>query len=107
MVETMTVRIQHGREPEVLQTGPADGLPFALHLGNPGAAVDMPQLTRPAAERGLRTVGYSCPGYAGSTPPPGRSVADAAADTGAVLDAFGLDRFVTLGWSGGGPVPAE
>ncbi|HET6213032.1 MAG TPA: alpha/beta hydrolase, partial [Micromonosporaceae bacterium] len=34
---------------------------------------------------------------------PGRTVADAAADTRAVLDAYGHDRFVTLGWSGGGP----
>src|SRR5918911_809860 len=103
MAETTTVRVQHGRELEVLRVGPADGLPFVLHLGTPSAAVDIPQLTRPARERGLRTVTYSRPGYAGSTPAPGRCVADAAADTAAVLDAFGVDRFVTLGWSGGGP----
>src|SRR5918911_1176460 len=103
MAETTTVRVQHGRELEVLRVGPADGLPFVLHLDTPSAAVDMPQLTRPARERGLRTVTYSRPGYAGSTPVPGRCVADAAADTAAVLDAFGLGRFVTLGWSGGGP----
>jgi pimeloyl-ACP methyl ester carboxylesterase len=30
-------------------------------------------------------------------------VADAAADTAAVLDALGADTFITLGWSGGGP----
>ncbi len=103
MAQTTTVRLQDGRELEVLQTGPADGLPFVLHMGSPGAAVDMPQLTRPAGERGLRTVTFSRPGYAGSTPGPGRCVADAAADTRAVLDALGVDRFVTLGWSGGGP----
>jgi pimeloyl-ACP methyl ester carboxylesterase len=103
MAETTTVRVQDGRELEVLQVGPADGLTFVLHLGTPSAAVDIPQLTRPAGARGLRTVTYSRPGYAGSTPAPGRCVADAAADTAAVLDAFGVDRFVTLGWSGGGP----
>ena len=103
MAETTTVRTQDGRELEVLESGPADGLPFVLHLGTPSGAVDVPQLTRPARERGLRTVLYSRPGYAGSTPAPGRSVADAVADTRTVLDALGLDRFVTLGWSGGGP----
>src|SRR5918911_4113642 len=103
MAETTTVRVQHGRELEVLQVGPADGLPFVLHLGTPSAAVDIPQLTRPAAARGLRTVTYSRPGYTRSTPAPGRCVADAAGDTAAVLDALGVDRFVTLGWSGGGP----
>jgi pimeloyl-ACP methyl ester carboxylesterase len=46
---------------------------------------------------------YSRPGYAGSTPRPGRSVADAAADVAVVLDALGADTFVTMGWSGGGP----
>ena len=30
-------------------------------------------------------------------------MADAAVNTEAVLDAIGADRFVTLGWSGGGP----
>src|SRR3954469_19411467 len=103
MAETTTVRMRHGRELEVLQVAPADGLTFVLHLGTPSAAVDIPQLTRPAGERGLRTVTYSRPGYTRSTPAPGRCVADAAADTAAVLDALGVDRFVTLGWSGGGP----
>ncbi|MFP3416280.1 alpha/beta fold hydrolase, partial [Bacillus sp. SIMBA_074] len=34
---------------------------------------------------------------------PGRSVADAAADVLAVVDAVGVERFVTIGTSGGGP----
>jgi pimeloyl-ACP methyl ester carboxylesterase len=56
-----------------------------------------------AAERGLRLVLYSRPGYDGSTPDPGRRVADAAADTAAVLDALGVGRFLSIGASGGGP----
>src|SRR6202022_2293835 len=46
---------------------------------------------------------YSRPGYAGSTPRPGRSVADAAADVASVLDALDAGTFMTIGWSGGGP----
>jgi pimeloyl-ACP methyl ester carboxylesterase len=56
-----------------------------------------------AARYGLRTVLHARPGYAGSTPLPGRSVADVAADVAVVVDALGADEFVTVGWSGGGP----
>ncbi|MFB9234135.1 alpha/beta fold hydrolase [Plantactinospora siamensis] len=98
-----TVRAEDGRELEVLVTGPADGPVLVVHSGTPSAAADVPELSRPAAERGLRTVFYSRPGYAGSAPRPGRTVADAAADTRAVLDHLGCDRFVTVGTSGGGP----
>src|SRR3954462_8379305 len=103
MAETTTVRMRHGRELEGLQVGPPDGRTFVLHLGTPSAAVDIPQVTRPAGERGLRTAPYSRPGYAGSTPVPGRCVAAAAADTAAVLDALGVDRGVTRVGAGGGP----
>jgi pimeloyl-ACP methyl ester carboxylesterase len=56
-----------------------------------------------ARARGARIVGYDRPGYGGSTRQPGRRVADAAADTAAVADAYGAQRFSTWGISGGGP----
>jgi pimeloyl-ACP methyl ester carboxylesterase len=83
--------------------GPADGLPLVYHHGTPGAALPPPALVEAATVRGLRTVTYARPGYDGSTPRPGRTVADAATDTAAVLDALGAGTFHTLGWSGGGP----
>ena len=46
---------------------------------------------------------YARPGYAGSTARPGRTVADATGDVAALLDELGAQRFVTIGWSGGGP----
>jgi pimeloyl-ACP methyl ester carboxylesterase len=55
------------------------------------------------AERGLRHVAYSRPGYGGSDRLPGRSVADCAADVEAIADELGVERFYTVGWSGGGP----
>ena len=58
---------------------------------------------RAVAGRGWQLVTYSRPGYAGSTRHEGRSVADAAADVATILDSLGIDHFVTLGWSGGGP----
>jgi len=92
-----------GRRIEVLVDGPEDGLVLLFHNGTPSAAVPMPQLTAPAANRGLRTVTYSRPGYATSAPDRGRSVADAVADTEAILDALGARQCVAMGWSGGGP----
>jgi len=56
-----------------------------------------------AAERGIRLISYDRPGYGGSSPHDGRSVADAAADVGMIADALGVGRFGTYGGSGGGP----
>ncbi|TML31052.1 MAG: alpha/beta hydrolase [Actinobacteria bacterium] len=91
------------RSLEYLVAGPPDGTPLVFHHGTPGAAVALPALVDAASVRGLRLVTYARPGYGGSTAHPGRSIADAAADTAAVLDALGAGTFVTLGWSGGGP----
>lgn len=78
-------------------------LPLVFHWGTPSAAVWFEPLARATAQAGLRLVTYSRPGYAGSSPRTGRTVADAAADVAAILDALGADTFVTMGWSGGGP----
>jgi pimeloyl-ACP methyl ester carboxylesterase len=51
----------------------------------------------------VRLVIYARPGYGGSSPAPGRQVADVAADVAAILDELGERDFVTIGWSGGGP----
>jgi pimeloyl-ACP methyl ester carboxylesterase len=97
------VELADGRVLEAVSGGPRDGTPLLFHNGTPTAAVLFPALVEIAAARGLRTVMYSRPGYAGSTAQPGRTVGDAAADIGALLDRLGADRFVTIGWSGGGP----
>jgi pimeloyl-ACP methyl ester carboxylesterase len=83
--------------------GPGDGAPLVYHHGTPGAALPPPALVDAATARGLRVLAYARPGYQGSTPGPGRQVADAATDTAALLDALGAGTFYTLGWSGGGP----
>jgi len=60
-------------------------------------------VTDAAAERGLRVVMCARPGYQGSDPQPGRTVAAVAGDVAAVLGELGAETFVTAGWSGGGP----
>jgi pimeloyl-ACP methyl ester carboxylesterase len=62
---------------------------------------ELPPVLLPAD--GTQVVLYSRPGYGRSTPHAGRTVADAARDTAAIVDALDIDTFVTIGWSGGGP----
>ena len=92
-----------GRRLEVLTDGPEDGFPLVFHHGTPQGAVPFGVLNRPAADRGLRVIAYSRPGYGGSTARADAVVADDAQDVADILDALGYDEFVTLGWSGGGP----
>lgn len=98
----MIVRTPDGRDLDVLDTG-GEGLPVLYHSGTPCGPVPFAPTVKAARSVGLRWVSYARPGYAGSTPHPGRTVADAASDTATVLDALGLQEFLTYGWSGGGP----
>jgi len=92
-----------GRELEVMTSGPPEAFPLVYITGSPTAIAEDPAMAAWSAERGWRLVGYSRPGFGESSRQPGRTVADAAADVATILDALGHDRFVVLGWSGGGP----
>jgi pimeloyl-ACP methyl ester carboxylesterase len=98
-----SLHLADGRTLEYQVAGPADGTPLVLHNGTPSSAMLFEPLVAVAARHGLRMVAHNRPGYAGSSPQPGRTVASAAADVAAVLDDLGADRFLTAGWSGGGP----
>ena len=101
--ERRLVTLPDGRDIDLLMAGPAGGLPLVMHEGTPQGLVLYPPTVQAALDRDLRPVLVARPGYERSTPRPGRRVADVAADVAAVLDALGLDTFVTAGWSGGGP----
>jgi pimeloyl-ACP methyl ester carboxylesterase len=101
--QRITVDAPAGRQLEVLVTGPDGGTPLLFHTGTPGGLVPCRWVSEAAAAHGLRTVMYARPGYGGSTPQPGRRVADCAADVTAIMDRLGTAGFVALGWSGGGP----
>ena len=98
-----TLQLADGRTLEYQFAGPVDGTPLIVHHGTPSAAILFEPMIASAERHGLRIVMCSRPGYAGSTPQPGRRVASVAADVAAVLDHLGAERFVTAGWSGGGP----
>ena len=100
-IETAVVTAGDGRRLEVLTTTGTAVAAVVLHMGTPAGPVELPF---PLVDRArARIVIYARPGYGASTAQPGRSVADAAGDTATILDALGVDEFVTAGWSGGGP----
>jgi pimeloyl-ACP methyl ester carboxylesterase len=92
-----------GRTLLVLEAGDPNGVPVLFHNGTPGSRLPYRAWVEDAESRGIRFLGYDRPGYGGSDPQPGRTVADAAADVAAIADALGIERLAVWGLSGGGP----
>ena len=106
MVTETDLELSDGRRLHLYDTCAEDAgarLAVFWHHGTPNTGAPPAPLLPAAARRGLRWVSYDRPGYAGSTPQPGRDVASAAADVAAIADALGIGRFAVMGHSGGGP----
>jgi pimeloyl-ACP methyl ester carboxylesterase len=103
MSRVLTLKLPDGRTLEAVDEGEPGGTLLVFHHGSPGAAVPFEPFDRAAVERGIRLVTLSRAGFGDSSRQEGRSVVDAAADTAALADHLGVERFVTIGWSGGGP----
>lgn len=99
----MVLRLADGRSLDVFLDGRQDGTPLLFHIGTPGAGLPFTPFVEALAERGLRYVSFSRPGYGSSSRREGREVVDVVEDAEAVLDAIGADRCYLIGWSGGGP----
>lgn len=92
-----------GRVIEIATCGEPSEPTVFFHHGSPGAAATMKMLV-PLSESGrIYLVTMSRAGYGKTSPRTGRNVASIVDDTRAVLDALGRQRYVSLGWSGGGP----
>ncbi len=84
-------------------SGPDGGRAIVFHSGTPDAGTVYEPLVAIGAERGLRHIAYSRPGYEQSDRLEGRSVGDCAADVAAILDQLEIERAFMIGASGGGP----
>jgi pimeloyl-ACP methyl ester carboxylesterase len=99
-----TIKLPDGRSLDVFTGDPQPGgIGFITHHGTPGEGGRFADWYPAVAARGLRFVGFSRPGYVTSTRRSGRAVADVAQDVAALADALGINRFVSIGRSGGGP----
>ena len=92
-----------GRRLEVIDAGPPDCVALVLCHGTPGSGLLFGGWAEACAARGVRLIGYSRPGYGGSTRQPERTAADCAGDVSAIADALGADSLLVAGHSGGGP----
>jgi pimeloyl-ACP methyl ester carboxylesterase len=105
MTET-DLTLGDGRTLHVYDTGAHgadDRLTVLWHHGTPNIGTPPAPLFAASAPLGIRWVSYDRPGYGGSDPLPGRTIASAATHAGAVTDALGIERFAVMGHSGGGP----
>jgi pimeloyl-ACP methyl ester carboxylesterase len=98
-----TVRTPDGRTLAVEEGGDHAGRPVLVHAGTPNSRHLYGPHASDAAKRGLRLISYDRPGYGGSSPQPGRTVADCAGDVRAICAELGFDRLAMYGISGGGP----
>jgi pimeloyl-ACP methyl ester carboxylesterase len=97
------VRTGDGRSLRVVVNGDPGGSAVVVHHGTPGGASFFPEHVDDARRQGIRLIAYDRPGYGGSAPAPGRSVADCASDVEAIVNVLEIERFAVRGISGGGP----
>ena len=98
-----TIGVADGRDLRVALYGDPTGFPVLVHNGTPNSRLVFGPHVSTAAASGIRLISYDRPGYGGSTPRPGRRVADAAEDVRALAEALGIDRLGLWSFSGGGP----
>ncbi len=101
--DRLQLRSEDGRLLDVELSGPEDGQPLIFHTGTPNSGSLFEPMIAMGSERGIRHVSYARPGYGSSQRQAGRSVADCVADVLAIASELGIERFMTIGWSGGGP----
>jgi pimeloyl-ACP methyl ester carboxylesterase len=96
-----------GRRLAWTERGRPDGFPVVEFHGSPGGRL-LYTIVADAqlADLDIRWISFDRPGIGGSSPQPGRRVADIAADVAALADHLGLGRFAVHGYSVGGPYAA-
>ena len=96
-------KLKDGRELEILDNGINSDSAIVFHHGTPGHASMWSDWLESAASAGIRAIAYSRAGYGTSDRHPGRSVISINSDIAQILDGKNIDKFVSIGWSGGGP----
>lgn len=95
--------LHDGRVLDLLDNQVESDRAVLFHHGTPGDATSWTGWLDELANRGVRALAASRPGYGLSDRKPGRKVIDVVEDLSQVLDENGIKAFVAVGWSGGGP----
>src|SRR3954465_13318941 len=83
--------------------GPDDGGGVVPHPGPRSGGRIFREEVDAGAQRGLQHVSYARPGYADSARHAGRLGADWPGALRGIAHELGIERFHSMGWSGGGP----
>lgn len=102
------VTLSDGRRLSYDEYGPVDGKPLFYFHGTPSSRIEWQMFGgEQLAERlQLRVISIDRPGMGLSDFQAGRHFRDWPEDVRAVADTLGIDRFIVLGYSGGGPYAA-
>jgi pimeloyl-ACP methyl ester carboxylesterase len=98
-----SMTLADGRTLAYTDIGAPDG-PVVLYFhGAPGSRLELVGQSEEFLTAGVRVITPDRPGYGGSSPSPGRTTADWAADVVELVDHLGIERFAVMGLSSGGP----
>lgn len=92
-----------GRKVELLVAGTPQAMALVFHHGTPGATSTWEAWLSEVENQGGFAFSYSRPGYGQSDRHEGRTIIDNASDIEEILRHFGIEKIVSIGWSGGGP----
>jgi len=97
------LKLSDGRVLEYIDNGVLSKSALILHHGTPTSMTVWNTWLAAAAEKGIRTIAFTRPGYAGSDRKIGHRVIDSIDDLEEILNQLEIENFVSVGWSGGGP----
>ncbi len=101
-----TLRLEDGRLLGYAIYGDPVGRPVFYFHGFPGSRVEAQLADRVAARLGVRLIALDRPGFGLSDFKPRRTIFEWPDDVVKIADALGINRFATIGVSGGGPYAA-
>ena len=103
MDEQRQITLPDGRLLCFAEYGDPAGFPVVVGHGNPGSRLGCRPLIGRSYAFGVRVIAPDRPGVGGSDPLNGRSLLDWASDVRVLADTLDIDRFSTIGISGGAP----
>ncbi|EED14994.1 conserved hypothetical protein [Talaromyces stipitatus ATCC 10500] len=100
---SQTFQLPDGRVLGFAEYGMPNGKPLLFFHGYPSSRLEAEPADDIARRCGIRLLSLDRPGFGLSTAQPGRRIVDWPNDVHAFAKGMGLDRFVIMGGSGGGP----
>lgn len=95
--------LRDGRTLDLLDNHHMSDSAVVFHHGTPGNSTSWREWIEELSGGQMRAIAASRPGYGQSDRHQGRKVVDVVDDLSQVLDQFEVTKFVSVGWSGGGP----